>query len=202
MESVPQTRNCWAPEAFYDHEARLYRVIWTTSLSREDEDDWNHRIWSVSTPDFREFSAPEIFFDPGFSVIDASVLRVEGEYWMAFKDERGRNQSGTLHKRIHLLRQKSAVGWSELWQRQGLSDESVDAHAISPELCEGPAMAQTGESVLMVYDHFIEKRYSAHVTQEGGAGRTLEGSFPHGMHHGCLLFIDEALAMSLRKGFG
>ena len=54
------------------------------------------------TTDFRAYSPAELFFDPGFSVIDATVVHDGGRFVMAFKDEREVNELSTGHKHIKL----------------------------------------------------------------------------------------------------
>ena len=93
MDSVRSTVNVWAPEWFYDDTRGEYMVIYSScvpdsafSLGEEDPLN-NHRLWYVTTADFETFSAPRLFYDPGFSCIDATLLkRGEGDYVMVVKD--------------------------------------------------------------------------------------------------------------------
>jgi hypothetical protein len=48
-------------------------------------------------------------------VIDASVIRYNGQYLMAFKDERGENRLGTDYKAIRICTAQHACGpWTEI----------------------------------------------------------------------------------------
>src|SRR6478609_6769608 len=36
MEDVPQTKNCWAPEAYFDVDEQQYRLIWSSTVGKKD----------------------------------------------------------------------------------------------------------------------------------------------------------------------
>ncbi len=79
MATIEGTRNCWAPECYYDAEERVYRLIWSSTVRTGGPDRlWDHRIWSTATPDFKHYTPPTLFFDPGYSVIDATVAHHDG----------------------------------------------------------------------------------------------------------------------------
>ena len=119
MQGVLGVRNVWAPEAFWDEEARLYRLVWSSATGQPNAtDDWNHRIRSVTTSNWRDFSPPEPFFDPGFSVIDASIVREKsGNHLMAFKDSRDATAPGGSGKAICVARGTTANGPWEVEER-------------------------------------------------------------------------------------
>ena len=80
MMHEPGAHNCWAPELFYDKPSKTFYIFWATTLpgrhkeipTSESEKGLNHRIYYVTTKDFREFSETKMFFNPDFSVIDAA----------------------------------------------------------------------------------------------------------------------------------
>lgn len=192
MDGVPIVRNCWAPECFYDVEDDCYRLIWSSATDAPNNPvDWNHRIWSCSTRDFRTFSPPEKWFDPGYSVIDASVLRLGDEYLMAFKDERGQNQRGTPFKAIRTARSKRGSGpWQEV------------SELVTPTLTEGPSLflAPDGSTLMMVYDHFIEDRFGMRTSQNGRDWQAADDGleFPPIVRHSSVLLIDAPTAARLQ----
>lgn len=82
-----------------------------------------HRMYSITTVDFSSFSAPELFFDPGFNVIDAQIVSddrgtestEDDRFVMVFKDERTHtNNGGSLtadrRKTTHLAESASLQG--------------------------------------------------------------------------------------------
>ena len=82
MMHEPTAHNCWAPELFYDKKQKLYYIFWATTIpdrhsevaTSESEKGLNHRMYYVTTPDFKTFSETKLFFNPDFSVIDAAIV--------------------------------------------------------------------------------------------------------------------------------
>lgn len=191
MAGVSIVRNCWAPECFYDVEDDCYRLIWSSATGAANNAvDWNHRIWSCSTRNFQIFSPPEKWFDPGYSVIDATVMRSGTEYLMAFKDERGRNEADTPYKAIRTARSSRGSGpWHEV------------SDLMTPTLTEGPSLffAPDG-STLMLYDHFIEGRFGARRTRDGRIWEAADDGleFPLAVRHASVLPIDDKTAARLQ----
>lgn len=191
MNSVAHTRNCWAPECFYDVEAAVYRLIWSSTVVPANQDDLvGHRIWSSVTRDFRHFSPPQLFFDPGYNVIDATIRRFDDRYILAFKDERGVNQHGTAWKAIRVAESREASGpWSDV------------SDLITPALTEGPSLYRNGKVLLMLYDHFLDGHFGIAQSEDGRTWRTCEDpvTFPEGVRHAAVLEIDDNLGQQLRS---
>ncbi len=190
MATIEGTRNCWAPKCYYDAEERVYRLIWSSTVRTGGPDRlWDHRIWSTATPDFKHYTPPTLFFDPGYSVIDATVAHHDGQYLMAFKDERGENRLGTQYKAIRVCTSRSARGPFE-----NVSD------LISPAPVEGPTLLRREQGWLMLYDHFLEERYGACQSTNGINWEVLlEGArFPPGARHACVLRVDESTVRGLQ----
>jgi hypothetical protein len=94
MKHEKETRNCWAPEIFYDDVRNQYIIYWASSVpgrfpesDHSGDDGLNHRMYFVATHDFKTFTRAKLFFDPGFNVIDASIVKDERRYVMFMKDE-------------------------------------------------------------------------------------------------------------------
>lgn len=94
MEHESGARNCWAPELFYDEKSDQFMVYWATTISgrfkdteSKQEQGYNHRMYFVTTRDFKTLSETSLLYEPGFNVIDATVILQEKEYWMFLKDE-------------------------------------------------------------------------------------------------------------------
>ena len=195
MADVPGARNSWAPECYYDRAADVYRLVWSSTVSRDGPEDLrDHRIWSCATPDFEEFDASASFFDPGYNVIDACVAYDEAaeEYLMAFKDERGENSLNTDYKAIRTCRAPSGGG-----PFRDISDP------VTPAPVEGPALYRADGEWLMLYDHFIEDRYGASRSVDGDEWTvcTDEMTFPEGVRHGSVLEVPDGVGRELRETF-
>ena len=94
MTHEPQAMNCWAPEVVYDENKKQYVIFWATTIPGRfpktdgtGDGQYNHRIYSTTTKDFKTFTPARLFFDGGFNVIDATMLRAEGKYYLIVKDE-------------------------------------------------------------------------------------------------------------------
>mgnify|MGYP000866029714 FL=1 len=78
--------HAWAPEVFYDENRKQYGIYWAGNT------DYN-RIYVNYTTDFVTVSDCEVFFDPGYDVIDAHIVGDKGMYYLFFKDERTSGKS-------------------------------------------------------------------------------------------------------------
>jgi hypothetical protein len=96
MAHEPETRNCWAPEAIWDPAQERFVVFWSSTVrgwfpetAGVSESDYNHRLYcATATPDFTALGPTRLFWDPGFSVIDAAFLLADdGRLFLIVKDE-------------------------------------------------------------------------------------------------------------------
>jgi len=162
MAAIADTRNAWAPESFLDPATNLYHIFWSSTIQKNAGDRvwtstsnvWetmhNHRIYHTTTRDFRTFSPTALFFDPGYSVIDATLFFHNGTYYLPFKDERG--TTATAPKAIRMTSTKSLtspITWTE------------PTDFLTPRTTEGPTLFNTGREFLMLFDHFTTHRYGA-----------------------------------------
>jgi beta-xylosidase len=94
MAHEPKARNCWAPEIFYDDAEEHFIIYWASTVDGKfpetqpfGDDGYNHRMYFVTTKDFRKFSETRLLYDGGFNVIDATILKDGERYLMFMKDE-------------------------------------------------------------------------------------------------------------------
>ncbi|NEB04279.1 glycoside hydrolase family 43 protein [Streptomyces sp. SID13726] len=194
MAGVAGALNAWAPEFFLDRRTGLYHLIWSSVVepggSAEGRDfehiSQDHRIWHCTTADFVTFSGPAVFFDPGHTVIDATVReRADGGFLMAFKDERGVNDGATAHKDIHMTTFETPGG-----------PYTAPKGPVTPSLVEGPSLFRRGDEWIMIYDHFLEGRYGAARSEDGAHFEPVELSLPPGMRHASVLETPVPAALS------
>ena len=186
MGNYRRVLNCWAPECFFDREAGEYVIIWSSRFYRDTmEDHTGNRIWCCTTKDFTHLSAPKLFFDPGYMVIDASVLYHDGMYYMAFKDERGYNGPDTDFKALRTCRARHAMGPYE---------------QISPlltrNLCEGPCVLRKDGKFVVYYDSFGDHTYRAMESEDFTHFKdiTAEIEFPPACKHLTVIQVEDGLA--------
>jgi hypothetical protein len=154
MAGTPGAKNTWAPEIYWDGKKSKWLIIWSSAVEGRNP---TNRIYHAFTSDFRTFTAPEIFFDPGYEVIDATLFHTRGRYWMVFKDER----PNPLHKEIKIAQGPALEG----------PFSSISGPLTEP-WSEGPSILEIGGRYVIYYDHYRDpKRYEAIEHQIWSTGR-------------------------------
>ncbi len=102
--------NTWAPEAYYDEGLGAYVVFWASKIYADDDPNhtgntYNKMLYAI-TRDFYTFSAPQVWVDPGYSVIDSTIIKDGGTYYRFTKDER--NNTSTTPCSKFIIEQKSS----------------------------------------------------------------------------------------------
>ena len=191
MDNIYSTQNVWAPEWFYDDERDLYMVIYAScvvdggfDVGIEDEKN-NHRLYCVTTRDFETFSEPVLFYDPGFSCIDATLVkRGENDYVMVVKDNTRPNRN------IKVAFSEHAAG------PYGPASEP-----FTEGFCEGPSVAKVGDSYYIYYDAYRNFAYEAVRTDDFRtfADASREVSVPNGHKHGTIFMAPRSLVENLKE---
>ncbi len=97
MANEPKAVNTWAPALYWEPDHKRWLIFWSSTIPGrfpgEDQGDGglNHRIWYSTTTDFKSLTPAKVYFDPGYSVIDATLVATPGTgapFHLIFKDER------------------------------------------------------------------------------------------------------------------
>ena len=86
------TVNVWAPELFWDDTRNQAMIVWASCVPGKfpdglEEHNNNQRLYYSTTKDFKTFTPGKLLIDPGFSCIDATILkRGMKDYVMILKD--------------------------------------------------------------------------------------------------------------------
>ncbi|RYG75274.1 1,4-beta-xylanase [bacterium] len=197
MRSVPEARNVWAPEWFFDASTGEYLLLWSSSFR---DAGWKEsRLWSSRTRDWKTFIEPQIFFEPTYSVIDGSLWEHEGTYYLFHKEEEFGAVKGE-RRAIRLATSKSLNGpWS-------IIDGPLNDGQIVPVITEGPSIQPDplGDGWLLLYDFCMGDDYGISHSKDLVTWDELrldEVSFPDGARHGCTIQISEAEFSALQKAF-
>ena len=184
------TVNTWAPELFYDDVKRQFMVIWASCVPgkfpdyQEDHRN-NHRLYYMTTKDFKTFSKTQLFYDPDFSAIDATLVkRGSKDYVMVVKD------NSRPMRNIKVAFAQSPYGpWS------------AASEPFTESFTEGPTTAKVGDWYYIYYDSYRHKIYGAHRTKDFKTFQNQTGSvnFPVGHKHGTVFMADESLVEGLIK---
>lgn len=193
---VEGVKNVWAPELVHDPKTGEWLVFWSSTIAGRFPDSAssldngnNHRIYAVATRDFKSFSEPWVLFEPGYPVIDATIVPGPQGFDMFFKDERVR----PLRKQILRATGPSVRG---PWKTQG--------DAFTEEWSEGPSALQVDDHVIVFYDHYRDPAgYRAMRSRDRTywQNATPMISFPPNSKHGSFLKItaEEAARLEARK---
>ena len=103
VQVSPEVAGCtWAPEAFYDHTTGEYIVFWASKIYPDESKTGspNQRIMYAKTRDFYTFTEAKEYYNPGYSVIDTTMIEHNGKIYRFTKDERGNSSSSPNGKFI------------------------------------------------------------------------------------------------------
>ena len=190
MEHEATTVNVWAPELFYDAATRQFIIIWASTVpyrfEKGIEDELNnHRMYYMTTTDFRTFSSAKLFLDPGFSVIDAVITkRKADDYVLVLKDNTRPNRN------IKVAFSTQATG-----PYTGVSE------AFTNKFTEGPSVVNTGKEWLIYFDSYQDKKYGAVSTTDFKTFTDASAriSVPEGHKHGTILRVKKRILSRLLK---
>ncbi len=152
--TIPTCYVCWAPEIFWDDVAGQWEILWSTCQgSSGDKHTYyvhvNGPIGSMDSSAATGYSAPTLMFNPGFTVIDADIIKVAtSKYCMVFKDERV--SSGSLvAKNIHYVLSSQPTGpW------KGPNIDGIMSMALTTTGCEGPSIVKQGGAYHLFFDPY------------------------------------------------
>lgn len=189
MAGIPGTKNVWAPEFVYDEERGDYVLFWSSVTAPEGP----QRTWYTRTRDFDSLTEPKILFDPGYTQIDATIVRADATWYLIYKDERGENERDTDNKAMRVAVSTRLDGPYE--PVTGL---------VTPHLTEGATVFRAGDRWLMLYDHFMDRKWGAAASADLKTWAVLEGalSVPETARHGSVLMIRSDELDTLKTHFG
>ena len=151
----PQTVNVWAPELFWDDERQQAVIIWASCIpgkfpDGQEEHKNNHRLYYTTTKDFKTFAPTKLMIDPGFSCIDATLVkRGKRDYVMVLKD------NTRPERDIKVAYSKSPYGpWSKA------------SEPFTGKMMEGPTTCKVAAGWLIYYDRYQLKDFGAHFTKD------------------------------------
>ena len=188
----PQAGCAWAPEALLDHTRSEYIVVWSSTMYGDDDPGHNEesypRVLQATTRDFRSFSSPRMYIDPGYSVIDTTFLRRDGVLHRFTKDERSRSAS--------------EIGGKHVFQESTTDDVLATTFATvaegigstTLEQGEGPIAVNSpdGLTSYLLIDEFGGRGYVAFESADPATGAwtpVVGALLPPGARHGSLLPI-------------
>jgi hypothetical protein len=179
MAHEPTTCNVWAPELFYDDRAKHIIVCWASTIPGRFPDYLeartnNHRMYFTTTTDFQKFAPTKLFYDPGFSVIDACIVNDAKRFVLVHKD----NSRPQLCLRV-------AFGNSPMGPWGPASEP------FTQKFTEGPTVLKIRDEWLIYFDAYRANAYGAVKTRDFRTFKDIssEVSLPEGHKHGTAIAI-------------
>ena len=195
MEHEPTARNCWAPEITWDPDGKQYVIYWATTLpdkfqstAKNADKGWNHRMYYTTTKDFKKYSETKLFYNPGFNVIDSTIVRSQEKYIKITKNETRYPPA----KNLHFATSDKVTGpWENV------------SKPFSPKgrWVEGPTALKIGEYWYVYFDVYNNKKYGVMRSKDFKYWEDISDklSVPKGMRHGSVLSIPKSILDNLLK---
>lgn len=187
MEHEAEARNVWAPEITYDPRKKRYLLYWATTITGRfpvtdtaAESRYNHRMYAATTRDFKKFSKTRLLYEPGFSVIDASIVRHGKRYVMFLKNE----TRAPVEKNIRVAFSRKLAG------RYGPPGPPI----TGAYWAEGPTALYIGGQWIVYFDKYTQHRYGAVSSPDLLAWTDISDRIrmPDGMRHGSAFRVSRA----------
>ena len=191
MEHEPTTVNVWAPELFYDAPNDRFIICWASTIPGRFPDhlephDNNQRMYYTTTRDFVHFAPTELFFDPGFSIIDCTIVRHKQACVLVLKD------NTRPQRNLRVAFGDTALGpWRDI------------SGPFTSRFTEGPSVLRLQDQWIIYFDAYQEGYYGAAITRDFREFEDITDkvSFPEGHKHGTVLPIQhEQLELLLNHG--
>ncbi len=185
MMHEDSARNCWAPEITWDKKKKQYMIYWATTIRGKYPEDpkvesgYNHRMYYVTTKDFKGFSKTSVLYDKGFNVIDASIVPVGKKYVMFLKDE----TRTPPQKNIRLAISKKLT--------KGYSGPS--APITGNYWAEGPTVLYKDGRWIVYFDKYRDHKYGAVSSADliNWTDISEQISIPAGLRHGTIFRVSK-----------
>ena len=194
MKDFEGTRNTWAPELFYDKKEKTFYIFWASTVpgafpelpTSEREKGMNHRQYYVTTKDFVTFSETKLYFEPGFCVIDGSILQKDDTYYLFVKNE----NSAPAEKNIRVTKNSKPYDFPT----------EVSAPITGNYWAEGPAPLQVGDYVYVYFDKYTQGKYGAVRSLDMETWEDVSDSvqFPKGIRHGTAFQVAASVVENLK----
>ena len=190
LQKEPVVVNTWAPELFYDEDQDQFMIIWASCIPGRfergiEEDSNNHRMYVTTTTDFKTFSESKLFLDPGFSVIDAVIVkRGDKDFVLVLKD------NTRPERNLKVAFADNPMGpWTNI------------SKPFSDKFTEGPSVIKLKKEWLIYFDSYQKKIYEAVSTTDFKKFKNVTNTIlvPAGHKHGTIVPVKRKTLRQLVK---
>jgi len=194
MAKEDSARNTWAPEITADPKTKTYMIYWSTTIrgkfpetASTMDNGYNHRIYYVTTKDFKTFSETKLLYEPGFNVIDATIVSDENRFVMFMKDE---------------TREPSQKNLKIAFSDHLNGPYSPASKPITGDYwAEGPTTIKKDGKWLVYFDKYRDHKYGAITSSDLINWMDISDkiSVPSGLRHGTILMVSDSVYDLLKK---
>jgi hypothetical protein len=112
---------------------------------------YNHRVYCSTTADFQRFTESRLLFDPGFNVIDATLLEAGSGFYLFLKDERKQ----PLKKNLRFATADRPEG-----------PYGQPSEPFTGDWVEGPTAIKIRNEYVVYFDHYAQPEYYGAVRSQ------------------------------------
>ena len=146
------------PEITWDAQKGQFLIFWASTITNrfletagQAENHYNHRMYWTTTKDFQTFTGTRLYYDPGFNIIDATLLPAKGRFYLLFKDETFKPPRKDL--------------------RMAVADNPEGPFGppgppFTRQWVEGPTALRVGDEYIVYFDCYREQRYGAMTSKD------------------------------------
>ena len=166
---------------------KQYLIYWATTITgkypetqSKVENGYNHRMYYVTTKDFNTFSPTKLLYEPGFNVIDATIVPDKDKFIMFLKDE----TPEPPQKNIKIATSKKLEG-----------PYSQPGPPITGKYwAEGPTAIKLGNTWIVYFDKYTQGKMGAVVSQDLKNWTDVSDkiNLPKGVRHGTVFKVSRA----------
>jgi Glycosyl hydrolases family 32 N-terminal domain len=175
--------NCWAPEITFDKKYKRYMIYWATTIAGKYKMDtliekgYNHRLYYVTTKNFKTFSKTKLLYNKGFNVIDATIVYDGKKYIMFLKDE------------TRLPPQKNIKIATSKKLHKGFFNPT--APITGNYWAEGPTTLKIGNIWIVYFDKYRDHKYGAIQSADLTTWTDVSDKIvlPKGIRHGSIFVV-------------
>lgn len=161
-------------------------IYWATTIPgrfpiSDSSGDNNHRIYYVTTKDFKTYTKAKVLYDQGFNVIDATIVKEGKQYVMILKDE---TLKPTPKKDLHVaFSNKLSSGY-------GKPSPSITGKYWA----EGPTAIKIGNEWIVYFDKYRDGKYGAIASANLTDWKDISDkiTMPKGLRHGTVFKVSAA----------
>jgi len=159
-------------------------IYWATTIpgrfmagDTAGDDKYNHRLYYVTTKDFKTFSKTKLLYNQGFNVIDATIQKEGNRYIMFLKDETKKPPQ----KNIRAAFSNTLTG----------GYDKPSSPITGNYWAEGPTAIKIDGKWIVYFDKYTQHMYGAVSSPDLKTWTDISGqiNFPQGTRHGTVFTV-------------